>query len=45
MHSLESVSENEKHKLLWDLRYKPNLGQTTKPSNSQQKKKKRELAE
>ena len=41
MHHLESVLENEMHKLLWKTNRSLNLGQTTRPSDSKQKKKKK----
>ena len=41
MHNTESVLENEMHKIRWDfldINGSPNLGQTTRPSDSQQKR-------
>ena len=38
MHNLETVLENEMHKVLWDFEILTYLGQTTKPGNRQQKK-------
>ena len=38
MHNQESVLENEMNKLFWDFEI-PNLGQTTRPSESKKKKK------
>ena len=48
MHKTESVFENETHKILWDFdiaNRSPNLGQTTKPRDSQQQKKKKKKKE
>ena len=42
MHNLESVLENETHKILWefwDTNGSSNLGQTTRPGDNHQKKK------
>ena len=43
MHNSTSFLENETHKLLWDfvINGSPNLSQTTRPYNIQQKKKKK----
>ena len=41
MHSPETLLKNEMHKICWDFEKKhrsPNFGQTTRPSDSQQKK-------
>ena len=40
MRHLKSVQENERHKILWDLKIQTDPGKKTRPSDNYQKKKK-----